>query len=250
MSLFMNKLVTVLEAQEDDKEKEETTEDYTEKIEDEEEDTPATEDYTEDIETEDESDEPETLMVEAEDYTGDIEEPEEFEEGETEEVEPEEETDDVSEDYTEGVDSEEDQTEDEPSDESEDEEPTSDDSQKEDEDDGSEENDTDINLDKSEARNMYELSDDYINLHNATIGFIERVESVDKSNIHVSVAMNRIHNNLLRLKQAIWNHIVYDFYTIKYIANLYKYNQFIMALKAILKMLKKTGEFINYNQKH
>lgn len=86
-------------------------------------------------------------------------------------------------------------------------------------------------------RNKLSLISDFVNLYNFTDNFIEKLEMKIDINILNQQIINQIKRNLMKLKDYVYNYIMFDYDNDTYINNLTIYNYFVEALKINSEML-------------
>lgn len=183
-------------------------------VEDEEEDTPT--DYTSEVGDETES--------ESDDNTPDTDDPPD--ETESEEDEPT--------DYTEDT----------PTDDGESEEET----ESEETGDGGDETNPSDNVTNEEEidsklKNI-DLHDTYIYLYNRIRDFEAKLFNVQKSSRIINKIITQVTNNLVNLKTAVSEYIIYSFENNSYVRNLYNYNHFLESLRLNMIIMGKIKDLI------
>ena len=108
---------------------------------------------------------------------------------------------------------------------------------------------TDTNEDtesEDEMKNKRLLLDDFINLYQSIKATIIKIDSIDNKNIlSAKNVLGQISKNFDNLLKQIFEYISFNYSKNKYVYNLYKYNQFIEALRINIKMLKKISDFLS-----
>ncbi len=97
--------------------------------------------------------------------------------------------------------------------------------------------------DEGEKEKLRVLMDDFISLSNTIKSFINKLETMDKSNIFANKITAQIISNLNILRKHVFEYISFKFNKKAYVENLYIYNYFIEALKINVEMLKKIKVF-------
>jgi hypothetical protein len=83
------------------------------------------------------------------------------------------------------------------------------------------------------------LLSDYTNFYYMNKGVIDKLSSVNRSDLLINKIINQVKINLTELQKQVYDYIVYQFSNGKYVQNLYNYNYFIEAFRINVQMLKK-----------
>jgi hypothetical protein len=83
------------------------------------------------------------------------------------------------------------------------------------------------------------LLTDYTNFYYMNKGIINKLSAVNRSDLLINKVINQVKINLSELQKQVYDYIIYQFPTGKYVKNLYSYNYFIEAFRINVQMLKK-----------
>ena len=100
----------------------------------------------------------------------------------------------------------------------------------------------------SELESNRILMQDYVNLYEFCQSLIGRINGISKSDLLINQVLTQISANINLIEQQLYEYIIFKFKKRKYPLNLYKYNQFVLALKINVEMLKKINLFTTDSQ--
>lgn len=93
-----------------------------------------------------------------------------------------------------------------------------------------------------------DLIDDFVNLYYSMQTSINKLSTLDKSNMNINKVVARVTSNLVRDRLEVYEYIKHTFSKIEYTGNLMKYNFFLEAYRINIAILRKTKVFIPISQ--
>lgn len=107
---------------------------------------------------------------------------------------------------------------------------------------------TETEEEQTSPRTIRLLQEDYIDLYFRTKDFVTKLTSLNKSDPILNQVVVQIDRNLNKLKDALWDYVVYDYNNNSYVANMFRYNEFIEVFKVNLEMLSAAKIFVLQKQ--